>query len=285
MKITINKKKLFFETSGHSLKASGGRFENKPTLILLHGSPGNSDHSVFRPMFDQLSDIAQVIYIDLAGSGRSDNPEDGVFSLESWADDLYEFCEALSIEKPVVLGNSAGGMIAAQYGIKYPNHPGKLILSSTQGRLTTSRCLSKFEELGGIGARLSAERALVTHGDLESFIEYAKVCMPLYNVQPQTRERLSIFRRSCADAFHKLGGVWHQLDLLDEVHRITCPTLILAGEEDPVTPCADSEDLMSRMNSEWVQLRIFPHAGHGVWLDDQEAAFHAIREFIQEERR
>jgi len=171
MKVTVNGKRLFFDTSGSVLTAGESGLVDKPTLILLHGAPGNSDHTVFKPIFEELADIAQVIYLDLAGCGRSDDPADGRFSLESWADDLVGFCDALGIVKPIVLGNSAGGMVAGVYASRYPDHPSKVILSSTQAKLDTNRCLDMFERLGGPDVRAVAERALVTNGDAESLNE------------------------------------------------------------------------------------------------------------------
>ena len=283
MRVTVNEKALYFDVDGKALAPDGSDLKKKPTLILLHGAPGNSDHTVFKPMFDVLTDVAQVVYLDLAGCGRSDDPADGVYSLESWADDLKEFCDVLGIEKPVVLGNSAGGMVAATYGIRHPGHAGKLILSSTQARLEVGRCLDMFEKLGGSEARAVAHRALVTHGDLESFKEYAAKCMTLYNPTPQNRPRHSIFRYPSADAFHKLGGVWHQLDILEDLHTITCPTMILVGDQDPVTPLQDSEDMRAHINPAILRYERFENAGHGVWLDDPERAFAVIRSFITEE--
>ena len=280
MKATVNGKSLYFDISGEALRMGESGLVDKPTLVLLHGAPGNSDHTVFKPIFNELSDVAQVIFLDLAGCGRSDNPTDGIFSLESWADDLVEFCGVLDIKKPILLGNSGGGMVAAMVGIRHPAMPGKLILSSTQARLNTDRCLDKFEQLGGPEVRAVAEKALVTHGDLQSFIEYSKKCMTLYNTTPQTRIRQTIFRRECADAFHKLGGVWHQMDFLDQLTEITCPTMIMAGEEDPVTPVQDSEDMAVKINSRLLRFEKFTNAGHGVWLDDHDAAFAIIRDFI-----
>lgn len=280
MKIMVSGKSLYFDIDGKALSPEGSDLVSKRTLILLHGAPGNSDHTVFKPMFDALTDVAQIIYLDLAGSGRSDDPIDGVFSLESWADDLKEFCDVLGIEKPIVLGNSAGGMVAAMYGIRHPGHAGKLILSSTQAKLNVDRCLAMFEKLGGPEARLVAHKALMTDGDLKSFIEYAAKCMPLYNPTAQSRVRHSIFRRTCADAFHKLGGVWHQMNFLDELRTITCPTMILVGDQDPVTPLQDSEDMKARINPAILRYERFSNAGHGVWLDDPVKAFAVIRDFI-----
>ncbi len=231
-------------------------------------------------MFDSLTDIVQVVYLDLAGSGRSEDPIDGVYSLESWADDLKEFCDVVGIDKPVVLGNSTGGMVAAMYGIRHPGHASKLILSSTQAKLNADRCLDMFERLGGPEVRLIAEKALVTVGDLESYMEYAARCMTLYNPTPQHRVRHSIFRLPCADAFHRLGGVWHQVDFLEDLAKITSPTMILVGDHDPVTPVQDSEDMRARITPAILRYERFTNAGHGVWLDDPTRAFRVIREFI-----
>jgi len=281
MKVTVNGKRLFFDTSGSVLTAGESGLVDKPTLILLHGAPGNSDHTVFKPIFEELADIAQVIYLDLAGCGRSDDPADGRFSLESWADDLVGFCDALGIVKPIVLGNSAGGMVAGVYASRYPDHPSKVILSSTQAKLDTNRCLDMFERLGGPDVRAVAERALVTNGDAESLNEYVSKCMTLYNPTPQARKRHCIFRFDCAIEFHRIGGVWHQMDFRDQLHRITCPVMVMVGDLDPVTPLQDSEDLRSLIKPELVRFERFANAGHSVWLDEPERAFRVIREFVR----
>ncbi len=280
MKIRVNGKELFVDVEGQGLVAENGILTEKPTLILLHGAPGNSDHTVFKPMFSELTDAAQIIYLDMCGCGRSDESPDGTYSLESWADDIVGLCDVLGINKPLVLGNSAGGMVAATYAIKYPDHPGKIVLSSTQAKLRPERCLPVFERLGGQRARTLAEAALVSPADTEALLAYARECMPLYNPTPQTRPRTSIFRKQSAEAFHLRGGVWHTMDFLDELGRITCPTLVLAGDQDPVTPIEDSEDIVANLNHDIVTYERFENAGHGVWLDNPERAFKVLRDFV-----
>jgi pimeloyl-ACP methyl ester carboxylesterase len=58
------------------------------------------------------------------------------WSLEQWAEDVHSFCEALSIEDPIVMGHSLGGIVAMVYAMRYPDHPYKLILSSTSTQPT-----------------------------------------------------------------------------------------------------------------------------------------------------
>jgi proline iminopeptidase len=112
MKIRIGDKQLFFDVEGLKMPSRGSSLTENPTLVLLHGAPGFSDHSVFKPAFSRLRDEAQLIYLDLAGAGRSEDEPDGIFSLERWADDLVELCDRLEIRRPVVLGLSGGGFVA-----------------------------------------------------------------------------------------------------------------------------------------------------------------------------
>ena len=72
MKIKVNGSRLYFDVEGVAYDARGEVAAERPTLILLHGSPGNSDHTVFKRYFHELTDVAQVIYLDMLGSGRSD---------------------------------------------------------------------------------------------------------------------------------------------------------------------------------------------------------------------
>ena len=282
MRININGARLFFDVEGSKLAPDGPAMREKPSLILIHGAPGLTDHTSFKPAFSRLADTAQLIYLDLSGAGRSDPTPDGQYSLDRWADDLVAFCDALEIEKPVVLGVSGGGFVAAAYAIRHPEHPGKLVLASTQARLDPARSAAVFERLGGSLARDAALEMLTRRFDLESMTAFAQHCMPLYNRTPQDPDAAgrSVYRRELSQAFHDVTGIWHGMDLLPELHRIQCPTLILAGEEDPITPIEDSEDIAAKLDPALVQFERFTNCGHGVWRDHPERAFSVLRKFL-----
>ena len=53
-------------------------------------------------------------------------------NLAQWGDDVWEFCDVLGIENPIVYGASFGGMVALSYATRHPAHPAKLILVSTE---------------------------------------------------------------------------------------------------------------------------------------------------------
>ena len=67
-------------------------------------------------------------------------------------------------------------------------------------------------------------------------------------------------------------------DWFADLVRIKAPTLILAGELDPITTLADHEDMAAAITGS--RLEVFPDAGHGVFRDKPQEALAVIREFI-----
>ena len=147
---------LFVDTEGAGLVPDGAAMRAKPTLLLLHGGPGY-DHSGFKPAFSQLADIAQIVYYDHRGHGRSSRCPPSQWTLDTWADDVVRLCDALGIDKPIVLGQSFGGFVAQRYIARHPGHAAKVILSSTSPHLGLARKLAMFEQLGGPAARAAAQ--------------------------------------------------------------------------------------------------------------------------------
>src|SRR5262249_44892884 len=82
-----------------NLVPDGSVLRQKPTLLLLHGGPG-FDHSLYKPAYSALADVAQIIYLDHRGNGRSDWGAKEAWTLAQWGDDVVGFCAALGIERP-----------------------------------------------------------------------------------------------------------------------------------------------------------------------------------------
>ncbi|HEY8050076.1 MAG TPA: alpha/beta fold hydrolase, partial [Ramlibacter sp.] len=159
--------RLWFDVEGCGLVPDGKAMRAKPTLIVMHGGPG-FDHTSFKPAFSQLADIAQIVYYDHRGHGRSDARPREEWTLDTWADDIVRLCDALGIEKPIVLGQSFGGMVAQHYIGRHPQHPGKVIISSTSPHWVLQRKLDAFEKRGGAQARKLTED-FWTHPDRDTF--------------------------------------------------------------------------------------------------------------------
>src|SRR4051794_39163779 len=156
VRVKVNGSNLYVDVEGAGLVADGPEMRERPTVVLLHGGPG-FDHSLFKPAYGQLADVAQVVYYDHRGNGRSDRGDPNDWNLDVWADDVRGLCDALGIERPVVLGWSFGGLVAQRYADRYPEHPAKLILQSTFARWDRDRVVDGFRSRGGDEAAMAAK--------------------------------------------------------------------------------------------------------------------------------
>ncbi|MFY9513371.1 MAG: alpha/beta hydrolase [Rubrivivax sp.] len=270
--------RLFVDVEGPAWVPDGPRLRDKPTLVLLHGGPGY-DHSGFKPAFSQLADLCQIVYYDHRGHGRSDRRPAAEWTLDTFADDVVRLCSALGIVKPIVLGQSFGGFVAQRYIERHPAHAGKVVLSSTSPHLGLERKLAMFEQLGGPEARTVAE-LFWRHPNAETWAVYNRVCKQHYNTRPahpDAGERI-VFNEEIL--FTSAGGEQQTMNLLPGLARAACPVLVMAGEQDPVCPLADAQDIAAALPPQWMQFASFAGSGHGAWRDEPEAAFARLRQFI-----
>jgi pimeloyl-ACP methyl ester carboxylesterase len=268
--------RIFFEVIGTKLVAEGPTMRERPTVLLLHGGPG-FDHSVMTHTLAPLSDVAQLVLLDHRGQGRSDGDDPAQWNLDRWVPDIAEFCEAIELERPIILGQSFGGVVALAVAARYPDLPSKLIVSSSLAKFRPDRAFPMFERLGGPEVREVAERHFRELTD-ETAEEFLRVCLPVYNPSPMDPEVVARVRLKLEVGNHFFRNEGFTVDLFPELKNIRCPTLVLGGELDPITPVADSQDIAAAIPQ--AELRIFEEAGHGVFRDKPEEAVAVIREFI-----
>ena len=281
MLIDINGAPIFFDTVGAKLSLEADAMVERPSLLVLHGGPG-FDHSLMRPYFDRFADTHQVIYIDHRGNGRSGGAP-YTWTLAQWGDDIHAFCQALGVTRPVVYGLSFGGMVAMSYAARRPDGPSKLVLSSTAARMDLEATYAMMRSLGGDDAARIAER-FWTDPTPEAATEYMAVCMPLYNPSRAFSEAAAgraIMRTEVM--FHFILGEQRAMDLRPGLANVTCPTLVLAGAMDPITPVACSEAIAAALPSGVAELAVFDEAGHGVHRDEPEKAETVLRRFLESE--
>jgi proline iminopeptidase len=278
MRVQVGDVGLFFDVEGAKLVPDGPAMRERPTLILLHGGPG-FDHSSYKPLFSRLAQDAQVVYLDHRGQGRSDKSTPERWTLDQWADDLRGFCDALGIEKPVVLGNSFGGMVAMAYAIRHPEHPAKVVFSSTSARQNLPRMLDRFEALGGPEARAAAERFWTQPGP-ETLADYVGKAFVTYTRAPRDPDAHARTRWALDVMFHFGAGEDRTFDLRAGLARVRCPALVVGGALDPVCPIEDQEEIAAALPPHLVRLERFADCGHGVYRDDPERFFALLREFL-----
>jgi pimeloyl-ACP methyl ester carboxylesterase len=186
MHVEVNGTRLWFDVDGAALAPSGPAMRQRPTVLLLHGGPGSYDHSYFKPDHARLASVAQVVYLDMRGHGRSTwgNPAD--WSFEICADDVRAFCDTVGIASPVVYGHSMGGLVAMLYGARHPGHAAALVLQSTLARFDQPRLVEGFRRFGGDSVAELAERDY--GGDPVSDDEWARIFAVFGPHVPETQE-------------------------------------------------------------------------------------------------
>ena len=267
--------RLYVDVDGSGLVPEGPTMVQRPTVVFLHGGPG-SDHSWFKsdPAYD-VTDVAQVIYYDHRGNGRSDPGSRDEWTLDVWADDVVRLCDALGIHKPIVVGESFGGFVAQRYLARHPDHPGRVVLYATSPRLDVDVIAAAFERVGGERAAVAAREFWTTGPD--AIMDYLQHCMPLYSVDEIDTAVMARAVMNFEVMGHFQAGEQGTMQLGDGLAAATCPVLVAGGELDPVCPIEMSEEIVAALVNADVTFERIPNASHDDVGRRSEAA---LRSFI-----
>ena len=281
MQVDVNGTRLWFDVDGPALVPRGDAMDSRrPTLVLVHGGPGSYDHSYFKPWFSRLADRMQIVYLDLRDHGRSAWGDPASWSFEACADDVRAFCDALGIERPIVLGHSMGGFVAILYGSRHPGHAGGLILLSTFARFDLDRLADGFRDIAGDEIGALARRAYDDEDVTDD--EWARV-FAAFGPHIPTDEELA--RRIKNTAVNERGGrLMTELDLLAELPKILSPTLVCVGSVDPLVTTA-TDEILDGLRPGVGRLDVIEGAGHFQWLDAPDRVFEVIGDFAVEVSR
>lgn len=282
VRVAVDKVQLYFDVEGCGLAAQSNVMVQRPTLVLLHGGPG-VDHSFFKPEFSAMADAAQVIYLDQRGSGRSDRGDPSDWTWSRWAEDVAGFCRALEIESPLLVGTSSGGRVAVECAVRHPGLANGLVLDSTLFESGLEESLEVFERRGGPAAREAAARFLGGDRSPEALAAWKAYAMPLYGSASggdmAARGARAMVNREVQAHFGR-GECGPLKVTAADLDKVTCPVLILAGEDDPMAPAAAAQRVASSVQQAAVEIQVFADVGHGVFRQAPEEAFARLRAFV-----
>ncbi|MFM8865173.1 MAG: 3-oxoadipate enol-lactonase [Limnohabitans sp.] len=240
-----------------------------PWITLSHSLACNL--SAWDAQAELLKKDFRVLRFDTRGHGLSSAPA-GPYTLEELAADVAGLFRHLGITQTHWLGLSMGGMIGQTFALAYPSVFQSLILSDT-----TSRRPPQAAAMWGERIRMAQAQGM--QGVLESTL--ARWFTPAYRqTHPQVMARIGKgILETPVEGFCGCCHAISKVDLLDRLHEIRCPTLIMVGEHDHGTPPEMSRLMHERMaGSEFV---VIPDAGHIASIE-QEALFNAaILKFLQ----
>ena len=284
MKLSVNGTELYFDVVGSGLDATSG-FRQKPTLVILHGGPG-FDHTYLRPWLDPVSEVAQLVYIDERGCGRSARHTNEYYQLGIMADDIVLFCKTLDIERPMVLGQSFGGFVALSIALRHPDFMSGIVLFDTSPAWTGGYDLDALEQLvdGQRGKELRevAYKESTGTATAEELKRFEQEIMPLYWHQGFKPEYIAeLFGNPLVNmdiATYMMGTLSKEYDMRPYLSEIKVPALVLQGRYDWVTPMTGAEEMAQAIANG--QLHIFEHSGHMVFMEEPEELVAVLKQWI-----
>lgn len=282
MRARIRDTEIYFDVEGMGLVPDGPRMVERPVAFVVHGGPGG-DHTGFKPGMSPLADRMQLVYFDHRGQGRSARGPRETYTLENNVEDMEALRRHLGLDKIVVIGTSYGGMVALAYAVRYPENISHLIAVVTSpNHEFLDRAQKNLAERGTDAQKAIAEKLWAGSFESEEELrEYFDVMGPMYAMKfdPEKARERRLRGIVSPDAINEgFAGFLRTYDVTDQLHRITAPTLVIAGRHDWICPPEFSELIASKIPH--ADLRIFEESGHSVSGDEHEAFIDVIRGFL-----
>lgn len=227
------------------------------TLILTHGLAATGD--TWRGIVDRVAPCYRVLTWDLRGHGRSAAPT-GPYAIADLAGDLAAVLDDAGIDRAVVLGHSAGGVIALQFALDHPQRLAGLALVGT-----ASECNVRAHDFYNDLAQRAAERGM---GAVHKALGLTTATEPAIAAQPIAFGHVA----------HAMAGL-HQQPLTARLNAIDAPTFICVGDKDFLG--VGGSVILSR-SIKGSRLEIVPGRGHGIFLEDPDGFAEMLLRFLDE---
>lgn len=237
-------------------------------IILLNGIMMST--ASWKPFIEDFSCFNTLILVDFLDQGQSqrmDKPYDHSIQVKL----LDELIERLWYDRVNIMGISYGGEIAIQYALTHPNRVRRLILSNTCGR--TSPWLKKIGDGWNEVAKTGIGYAyyLTTIPVIYSTAFFEEHAAWMEGREAYLTEYFS--RKDVLEALIRLTDSSVTYDVVDRLHEITCPTLILSSSEDALVPPTEQQLLHEKIKgSVYLTLNGSGHAS----MYENPAAFAAL---------
>ena len=239
-----------------------------PPVVLIH--PVGLDLSYWGAQVEALCDDHDVVVYDLPGHGRTPGtPQD--WTLDRAAAVLHQVVRATGAETAHVVGLSVGGMIAQALALAEPTRLCSLTLIDTAAAFTD-------EARDGMRARADTARmggmAAVIQSTIARWFTPATV-----RRRPDIIDRVTKTLLADDPAIH--AAMWEMiasLDLVAQLPRIACPTLIMVGELDPSSPPSSAEILQAGIAQS--EMMVIPGVSHMAPLEAPRAVNERLAAFL-----
>ena len=261
-------------------------------LLVLHGGPG-ADHQYLLPQMLALAEDHELVFYDQRGGGRSRTNDVTEITWQTHVDDLAAVAVELGLTPLELVGYSWGGLLALLYAIEASPTDGAtsrfappasmaLIDPAPVTREFRERFESEFSrrQQSATVQRLRTELAASGLRELDP-AAYRQRAFELsvagYFADPERSRDLTPFR-VVGRVQQSVWGSLGDFDLRPSLRRVTVPTLVVHGRQDPI-PLESSETVAEALRA---RLVVLESCGHVPYVEQAPSLFDAVRDFLTE---
>jgi pimeloyl-ACP methyl ester carboxylesterase len=207
----------------------------------------------------------RVTLMDARGHGESAKPESG-YDLTTMAGDMIALMKQLSMKKPVIIGHSMGGSLAAHIAALEPDLPGGAVLidPAFRNRTVVSDRSTEMEELKKKSVEEIAESIRSKHPD-----------WPEEFILPSTEAKLQM-SLNVIQLFETIDATWQ-----DDLKKATCPMLLITADAEVGAIVTEETAQYVRDNYPNVDVAYIPGAGHSIQREKYFETVQAIEQFLK----
>lgn len=246
-----------------------------PPLLFAHGF--GCDQHMWRFVEPAFRDSFRTILFDYVGAGRSDmGAYDPVrySTLDGYAGDVVEICEALDLREVIFVGHSVSSMVGVLASLAAPERFRALVMVGPSPRYIDDEGYTGGFSRDDIDALLDS---------LESnYLGWSSAMAPMIMANPDRpelgAELTESFCRTDPEVQRRFARATFLSDNRNDLPRVTVPTLVLQCQDDIIAPEAVGRYVSGRIaGSTYVQLRA---TGHCPNLSAPQETVEAIQAFV-----
>lgn len=214
-----------------------------------------------------------VVTLDHRGAGQSVRPETP-FSIHDMVKDVIALFDHLQWSQCHGLGFSMGGKVMLELAIQHTELLKNLVLVSTGPGWKGPFTLNEKVQTVFLNPSFD-DTYLKKQFEILYSTNYKKRSSPKSFIQ---FKKTDPYPQRAQDFRHQVQAL-QGFDVTDKLHLVLQKTLILAGDDDPITPIGCAEFLQKNIPD--AELKIYPHAGHILMVDVYKEFIQDVTEFLK----
>lgn len=277
--VQINGVRLWYRVAGDA--RTGGT-----PVVFLHGGPGQGSAHFDALAGPHMERGLRMVYLDQRGSGHSERPASGEYSIDLLVEDLEGLRRHLGVSRIGLIGHSFGALLALEYAKKYPQHVSGIVFTSGLWD-TPYQCTLRLQRVAELrpanyarvrADTLTAEGTRRNDCELEFQAFHTREEKEAYDTEIMFPDPAVEARMDSVNAARgvrntgELGRAIFQQGLLQyqfrAFDRLAMPVLVVAGRHDGAARPAGLRELARRLpNARFVE---YEGSGHFPYLDEPE---------------